>query len=175
MIRFFLLFLTLLGGLLILELTPLAQQWIVLPWTSLLTRISAALMRAFDPDVVAYGKVLMDAPSGIGVSVEAGCNGIEACIILLSALFAYPAPWRMKFIGLVCGIVAIQSVNVLRVITLFYLAGWNHAAFEFAHLYLWQALIMIDVLVVWLVWIRLVARSESSTLQYTRTPEGVRT
>jgi hypothetical protein len=26
--------------------------------------------------------------------------------------------------------------------------------FEFAHLYVWQALIMLDVLVVWLIWIR---------------------
>jgi len=33
--------------------------------------------------------------------------------------------------------------------------------FEFAHLYLWQALIMLDVLVVWLLWIRQVARRES--------------
>lgn len=161
MIRFFLLFLALLGGLLVLELTPPVQQWVVLPWTSLLTRISATLMQAFDPNVVAHGKVLMDAPSGMGVSVEAGCNGIEACIILLSAVLAYPAPWRMKFVGLICGMVAIQAVNVLRVISLFYLSIWNHSVFEFAHLYLWQALIMIDVLIVWLVWIRLVARQDA--------------
>jgi hypothetical protein len=29
--------------------------------------------------------------------------------------------------------------------------------FEFAHLYLWQALIMLDVLVVWLLWVRYLA------------------
>jgi hypothetical protein len=38
------------------------------------------------------------------------------------------------------------------------LGQWNYQAFEFAHLYLWQALIMLDVLVVWLLWIRAVAR-----------------
>jgi hypothetical protein len=27
-------------------------------------------------------------------------------------------------------------------------------AFEWAHLYLWQMLIMLDVLIVWLLWIR---------------------
>jgi len=31
-------------------------------------------------------------------------------------------------------------------------------AFEWAHLYVWQALIMLDVLVVWLVWVRLLPK-----------------
>ena len=41
---------------------------------------------------------------------------------------------------------------------------WNQEAFDFAHLYLWQALIMLDVLVVWLLWIRTVARNQGATL-----------
>ena len=41
--------------------------------------------------------------------------------------------------------------------------------FEFAHLYLWQALIMLDVLVVWLLWIRWVGRQAAQT----RTPSAV--
>ncbi|KAB2970602.1 MAG: exosortase H [Zoogloea sp.] len=161
MIRFFLVFLLLLPTLLVLELTGPVQEWLVLPWTSLLTRISAFLLRVFDPGVLSYGKVLMDAKTGIGVSVEAGCNGIEACLILIAAMAAYPAGWKMKLAGLLAGSLAVQAVNVLRVVSLFYLARWNKEFFEFAHLYLWQALIMIDVLVVWLVWIRLVARQAS--------------
>lgn len=161
MIRFFLIFLLLLPALMVLELTNPAQQWLVLPWTSLLTRISAFLLSLFDPGVLSYGKVLMDAKTGIGVSVEAGCNGIEACLILIAAMVAYPADWKMKLVGLLAGSLAVQVVNVLRVVSLFYLARWDKEFFEFAHLYLWQALIMIDVLVVWLVWIRLVAKQAS--------------
>jgi exosortase/archaeosortase family protein len=63
--------------------------------------------------------------------------------------------------GIVIGFVAIQALNMLRVITLFYLAGYSESMFRFAHLYLWQALIMLDVLVVWLLWVRQVARSEA--------------
>lgn len=158
MSRFFLLFVVLVVVLFTLELTHPVQNLIVLPWTALLASISAALIGAFDADVLAYGKILQDARTGIGVSIEAGCNGVEACLILLAALLAYPASWTMRLIGVALGFVAIQAVNVLRVITLFYLAGWNHAVFEFAHLYLWQALIMLDVLVVWLLWIRQVER-----------------
>lgn len=44
--------------------------------------------------------------------------------------------------------------TMLRVISLFYLGQWNTQVFNFAHEYLWQALIMLDVLIVWLLWIR---------------------
>lgn len=162
MTRFFALFLGLLVVLFVAELTPPVQRAVVLPWTSALAAISAWLVSVFDPAVVSYGKVLQHAGSGIGVSIEAGCNGIEACIILIAGVLAYPAPWRMKLAGLLLGMLAIQSVNVLRVITLFYLADWHHGWFEFAHLYLWQVLIMLDVLVVWLLWIRYVARNASA-------------
>ena len=49
---------------------------------------------------------------------------------------------------------AVQGLNVVRVISLFYLGQWNTQVFNFAHEYLWQALIMLDVLIVWLLWIR---------------------
>ena len=48
-----------------------------------------------------------------------------------------------------------QGLNIVRVISLFYLGQWNMKVFEWAHLYVWQALIMLDVLVVWLVWVRM--------------------
>ena len=137
----------------------------VLPWTTALASISAWLIGLFDAQVISYGKVLQHAGTGVGVSIEAGCNGVEACIILMAGVLAYPAPWRMKLAGLAIGVLAIQGVNVLRVISLFYLADWDQQWFEFAHLYLWQVLIMLDVLVVWLLWIRYVARNASEPVE----------
>lgn len=174
MVRFFLIFLLLLVLLFVGELTPPAQQWVVLPWTSFLASASAFLVQLFDANVVSYGKILQNAKTGIGVSIEAGCNGVEACLILLAALLAYPARWPAKLVGLALGFVAIQALNLLRIISLFYLAGWNTQAFEFAHLYLWQALIMLDVLVVWLVWMRWVARQDFRRQHLKDTPSGAR-
>jgi exosortase H (IPTLxxWG-CTERM-specific) len=160
MVRFFVIFLVLLVALFIAELTPPAQQWLVVPWTQLLATLSAHIVQPFDANVVSYGKVLKNLKTGSAVSIEAGCNGIEACLILLAALLAYPARWRDKLMGMGIGFAAIQAVNLVRIITLFYLAGWSIAIFEFAHLYLWQALIMLDVVVVWLVWMRWVAQQD---------------
>jgi exosortase H (IPTLxxWG-CTERM-specific) len=158
MLRFFVTFIALQVALFAAELTPWAQQYFVVPWTSALATISAWLVTLFDPNVVAAGKVLRSTVNGFAVSIEAGCNGIEATIVLVAAIFAFPAPWRDRLIGLAAGIVAVQGVNVVRVISLFYLGQWSMKAFNWAHLYVWQALIMLDVLVVWLIWVRMLPR-----------------
>jgi len=162
MIRFFVLFVVLLALLFGVELTPWAQQWFVQPWTATLARVSATLVTGFDPGVVSAGKVLRSTSNGFAVSIEAGCNGVEATIVLIAAMLAFPAPWKHRLAGLAAGIVAVQGLNVIRVISLFYLGQWNRDVFEWAHLYVWQALIMLDVLIVWLVWVRTLPSSSDS-------------
>ena len=160
MIRFFILFLVLLAVLFGLELTPPVQQWFVEPWTNTLARISAGLVTLFDPDVISTGKVLRSTTSTFAVSIEAGCNGVEATLVLLAAMLAFPASWSRKALGLIAGIAAVQGLNMVRVISLFYLGQWNREVFEWAHLYVWQALIMLDVLIVWLLWVRTLPRGD---------------
>lgn len=36
-----------------------------------------------------------------------------------------------------------------------YLLQWNPVGFEWVHLYLWQVLIMLDGLIVYLLWVRM--------------------
>ena len=152
--RFLLVFAVLLVGLLAAELTPPLQKAVVAPWTDLLARSSVALVTLFDPHVAAFGKVIRSTANGFAISIEAGCNGVEAAIVLIAAMLAFPAPWKHRAVGILAGLLAIQVLNVLRVISLFYLGQWDARAFEWAHLYVWQALIMLDVVVVWLLWIR---------------------
>lgn len=154
MLRFFILFLVLQTALFVFELTPIGQEWVVLPWTSVVAWVSSWLVQLFDPDVIAYGKILRDQESGFAVSIEAGCNGIEATIVLFAAILAFPSPWKHKLIGLLVGFLALHALNLVRVISLFYIGQWNMTVFEWAHLYLWQALIMLDALVVFLIWLR---------------------
>lgn len=163
MLKFFIIFLALLATLFTLELTHPVQTYLVIPWTNTLAWISGSLVSLFDSTVATYGRVMLNTRTGQGVSIEAGCNGVEAFIVLIAAMVAFPASVRLKLIGLAIGFVAIQSLNVVRVISLYYLSGWSPSLFEFAHLYLWQALIMIDVLIVWLLWMRHVLKPAAET------------
>lgn len=162
MVRFLAVFAAIVLALFAAELTPPVQVAVVLPWTEALVVLSGAVIRPFDADVAVMGKVLQSTKNGFAISIEAGCNGIEAGILLIAAICAFPAPWRHRAIGLAFGLASVQALNVVRVVSLFYLGQWSLSAFQWAHLYAWQALIMLDVLAVWLVWIRWLPRAPAS-------------
>jgi len=151
---FFIRFALLVVALFTLELTPWVQDAFVFPLTSGIARLSTTLMQLWDDGVLAQGKVIWDSASGFAVSIEPGCNGVEAGIVLIAAMLSFSASWRDKLLGITVGLVTVQALNLVRIVSLFYLGQWNRTAFEWAHLYIWQALIMLDVLVVFLLWLR---------------------
>lgn len=161
MLRFGLLFAAVIVALFAAELTPPAQRYFVAPWTSAVAQVATATMKAFDPAVVAFGPTVLSTKNGFAVTILAGCNGVEAMIVLIAAMLAFPAPWKHRLIGIAAGIVAIQALNLVRIVSLFYLGQWDREVFEWAHLYAWQVLVMIDALVVWLVWLRTLPRTET--------------
>jgi exosortase/archaeosortase family protein len=86
--------------------------------------------------------------------VSTPITSMEAVIILLAAVFAFPATFVQKIIGFVSGFVAIHALNVVRIISLYYIAIWDMKWYEWFHLYVWQMLIILDALLVWLIWLR---------------------
>ena len=160
--RFVALFLLILVVLFTLEMQTAVQLAVVEPFTASLAKVSAALITPFDDSVLAYGKVLQFGPGGFAVSIEAGCIGVEATIVLFSAILAFPAPWRSKLVAMLIGFLAIQVANIARIITLFYLGAWNIDIFTWVHLYLWPVLIMIDVMLVFILYLRHLSRQNES-------------
>ncbi|MFO1422053.1 MAG: exosortase H [Candidatus Competibacteraceae bacterium] len=151
MIKFVIILLTLFT----IELMGPVQTWVIAPFTAAVAKVSAIVLQTFDSTVQAQGIVLRNIETGAAVSIQPGCNGIEAMIVVMAAIAATPASWKYKLIGIGLGFLAIQALNVVRIISLFYLLQWNPVWFEWAHLYLWQALIMLDGLIVYLLWVRM--------------------
>jgi exosortase H (IPTLxxWG-CTERM-specific) len=154
MARFVTIFVLVLLGLFIIEMLNPVQAHVIIPFTEMLAGISACIIMPFDHSVVAHGKILQFGEDGFAVSIEAGCNGIEATIVLIAAVLAYPAGWRERLIAIGVGFVAIQAMNIVRIISLFYLGSWNFDLFSWVHLYLWPTLIMLDVLIVFVIYLR---------------------
>jgi len=170
MLRFFILFMVLLTGLFSLRITNFMRDAVTLPFTGVLADISAFLIMLFDRDVIAYGVIIQSQSTGFAVAIAPGCDGIEAVIILVAAILAFPSPWKHKMVGIGLGFIAIQALNLVRIISLFYLGQWDRTWFEWFHLYLWQALIVLDALAVWLIWLRYLPRRAARGLA----PGGVR-
>lgn len=153
--RFLLLFFLIQAGLFIFELSPIGQQFLVQPWTQQVAALSAWLMQVFDSSVLAQDIYIYNAEQSFGIAIRPGCNGIEAGIILAAAVFAFPkASMQQRLLGFSLGFLTVQVLNLVRIISLFYLGQWHAQWFEWAHLYLWEVLIMLDVLIVFLIWVR---------------------
>ncbi len=160
MARFIGVFLLLLITLFTLEMLVPVQEHLILPFTEALAHVSAYIILPFDDAVRAHGKILRFADTGFAVSIEAGCNGIEATIVLIAAVMAFPAPWKARLVAIAAGFIAIQSMNIVRIISLFYLGNWNLEVFSWIHLYLWPTLIMLDVLIVFVIYLRYLSRAQ---------------
>ncbi|MBL4661435.1 MAG: exosortase H [Alcanivoracaceae bacterium] len=162
MARFSIIFIVLVISLFTLELFEPIRQAIILPFTGFLATFSAAIMQIFDADVVSHADIIRSKSTAAAVQIAAGCNGVEAVIILFAAIFAFPSSFMHKIIGFIFGFFAIQILNVIRIISLYYLLQWDKNWFEWFHLYLWQALIILDALIVWLIWLRYLPKKLSN-------------
>ncbi len=137
---------------------PPVREVFVDPWNEWLAAGSYWLIQWFDGNAGFNGNIIYPLGGGGGVSIESGCNGIEAIIILIAAMLAFPGPWLAKVLGVALGAVLVQGLNLARIISLFYLVQWNELLFEWFHLYLWPTLIILDALVVFFIWTRMLER-----------------
>jgi exosortase H (IPTLxxWG-CTERM-specific) len=134
----------------------------VIRFTRGLVTVSAALIRLFGGQAVAIGDLLENPVNHFAIQMAYGCNGAHVTILLWAAVLAFPASWMQKAKGLAAGTAAIHAVNLIRFISLFYVGQYNRAWFDFAHLYLWESLMMLDTLVIFWTWAYLVRKSGSA-------------
>jgi exosortase H (IPTLxxWG-CTERM-specific) len=162
MFRYIVVFLVVFLVLFSLQLTEPVIAHVVEPFTSFIATVTTWIIVPFDHSVITYGRVIQDSVSGLSISIESGCNGVEATIVLIAAVIAFPASWRQRLVVIVLGFLAIQVANLARIISLFYLMQWNQDVFNWIHLYLWPILIMLDVLFVFMVFVRYISARTTS-------------
>jgi exosortase H (IPTLxxWG-CTERM-specific) len=128
-------------------------------FSSALVQVSHGLIAVCGGKASVEGAILRDPASGFAVEMRDGCNAVNVTILLWSAVLAFPAPWRLKGLGLAAGSLIIQAVNMVRFISLFYIGQYSMTWFDFAHGFLWESLLVLDTLVVFWLWVNRVSRS----------------
>ena len=123
---------------------------VIVPFTEVVTRGAAGLLSIFESGVVAVGTV-MRSPQ-FALDVRNGCNGVEAVILLAAAIFAFPATLRSRLIGISAASIAIQLLNLVRLGSLFWLGEHDRRIFDFFHVAVWQSLIILAAISIFLLW-----------------------
>jgi len=127
--------------------------------TATLVRASAFLVRILGGQAAAQSDILQNPASGFSIRVMDTCNASNVTVLLWAAILAFPAPWIAKSKGLASGTVAIHFLNLVRIVSLFYLGQVNAKWFEIAHLYVWESLIVLFTLVIFWLWVQATFRA----------------
>ena len=83
-----------------------------------------------------------------------GCNGVEAMLILVAAVLAFPAGGRARAAGVAAGVIVLQAANLVRVVSLFWLGVHHREVFETFHTAVWQTALILVAVAVFILWSR---------------------
>ncbi|HUP45827.1 MAG TPA: exosortase H [Thermoanaerobaculia bacterium] len=133
----------------IVALNPVNDR-VIVPFTEIVARSAAALLRVVDSGIQSTGTVI-SSPT-FAIDVRNGCNGIEAMILVCAAIFAFPATLRSRVVGLLAASVAIQILNVVRLGSLFWLGANHRRFFDLFHVAVWQSLIILAAITMFILW-----------------------
>lgn len=153
--RFLILFLSILGiSFTVIALRPVNDAFVV-PYTTLIARMSGNILALLGEDITINGCVLRS--PRFAVTIYNGCNGLITSLIFVSGVLAFPARWSAKIIGVVGGLLAIQAINLVRIISLFYIGIFLPKLFNSSHIFIWQSLVILAGVALWVTWAHLFA------------------
>jgi len=117
-----------------------------------LAKISGAFLSVFNSEVAVNGTRIVN--SDFSVEVAQGCDAIQVCSLLAAAVIAFPVDSRCKLRGLAFGILLLQFLNLMRIVTLFWVGSYFPSVFKTAHEVVWPGILITITIVVWVLWVR---------------------
>ncbi len=149
-VTFLAVFVLILGGGFTLLSVNAVNDRVVEPFTAGVARASGAALELIGQDVRMQDTVIRG--PRFAVNIENGCNGVETMLIFSAAVLAFPASWKARAAGLVLGLVAIQAVNLVRVVALFLTGAYLPRFFDSSHTVVWQTVVILFGVLLWIFW-----------------------
>ncbi|MGZ5445298.1 MAG: exosortase H [Thermoanaerobaculia bacterium] len=134
---------------------------VIVPFTKGVAQVSGAVLKGIGQNVTTSGTVISS--SKFGVNINNGCNGVEAMLILLASIVAFPASMKARAAGLFLGAIAVQFLNAIRIVTLYLLGAYQPRLFDMFHTAVWQILIILSAIAFFLLWSARVAPNRLAT------------
>lgn len=129
------------------------------PLAGLVASVTQAVLHGIGIAAERAGTVLF-VPGGFAYDITIGCTGLLPAAVLAVAILASPGTWGVKRRGLVVGVPLLLTVNLLRLVHLFYLGIHAPGLFVLAHTLLWEGTMVLFTFVTWALWARWADRRE---------------
>ncbi len=91
--------------------------------------------------------------SSFAIAIRRGCDAVEPTGLLCGAILAFPALFVRKLAGIVAGMIVLQVLNLIRIVTLFVIGShFSKSFFDSVHLEIWPALFIIVAIACFVGW-----------------------
>ena len=122
------------------------------PLLSFNAQATGLLASAFGSSVQVSGSLIL--ADTIAFRIVEECTSLAPFAIFVAAIIAFPATLPRKLVGILLGFVALSAVNLVRITSLVYIGTTFPEALDVAHLLVWQSIMVIVSVMLWLVWMR---------------------
>lgn len=148
--RFLILFLAILGVSFFVIALNFVNNAFVVPYTTFVAKMSGVALALLGEDITVRG-VVLSSPR-FAVTIYNGCNGLVTSLIFISGVLAFPASLSSKAIGVVGGLLSIQLINLIRIVSLFYIGIYLPQYFSQSHIFIWQSIVIVAGVALWVIW-----------------------
>jgi exosortase/archaeosortase family protein len=90
--------------------------------------------------------------SRYSINIAHGCDAIEPAALFVAAVLAFPASIGSKLPALFAGTFLLLTINLVRIVSLFYTGVYWPKAFETMHVDVWQPAFIVLSLFLWTLW-----------------------
>jgi APA family basic amino acid/polyamine antiporter len=125
------------------------------------TVITGAIAAATGVNTVVQGCNVLVPDRVLQVSVD--CTGAFLFVAYAALVIAQPLSWRDRLLGIALGVPVLIAFNIGRLVLVAHVSQWMPNQFDLMHDFLFQGLMVLSALVVWLVWMSTVTRRAERT------------
>lgn len=89
----------------------------------------------------------------MNLEVTPACTGIYQIVVLIGGLLAWSATRRERNRGIITGIIALMSFNIIRLVSIYYCALYIPEWVPFFHGVFWEGIMVLFVPLFWIYWV----------------------
>lgn len=89
----------------------------------------------------------------LNMKIVSECTAITPTIVFASAVITFPVSASVKFKGILVGVTALYLINLVRVVSLYYIGTHSPDQMEFAHVVVWQTAMVLIAIGLWFLWV----------------------
>jgi exosortase/archaeosortase family protein len=131
---------------------PWAMAYLIDPLSISLARIVTAILQTLGEPVYQIG-IVVNSPA-VNLEITAACSGLYQMVVLSAGILAWPSTARERMRGILLGTLLLMSINMFRIISIYYCALTIPEWVPFFHGVLWEGVMVLLVPFFWIYWVR---------------------